>query len=200
MALEAPISAEQAVVTHLRGIGMPNMRASYRAVMTEEAWARFLDGLDEDLRRLMTQPVSPQAWIPFEQIFQLRQAFQAFTKHSSSYLRGRMAADSMFHENDSGLMVPKGDLVETLRTLPDLVSFTLKGGLMVLDHLLPGNAAYSLWGIFYYPEYPSEFGLGFFKELMVLQGARQPEVRYLPPERDSYRHRYLFEWDPDEHG
>ncbi len=185
MAHVAPITREEAVVTHLRGAGLSNLRMTYRAMMSEEVWERFLNSLEPALIDLLLHPVGPETWVPFERIIALRKQVIHFTSLRGSSQRGRMTAQAMVEEKDTSIPLQPGDLEGTLRRLPELVNLRHKGGLMVLDQLIPYRAQYSFWAIFPYPEYPSEFGVGFFEQLLLLQGAKNPHVGYLPPEGDD---------------
>jgi hypothetical protein len=195
MANGAPISREEAVVTHLRGYGFSNLRMTYQAMMTEEVWHRFLGTLEPRLAELLLHPVGPEVWVSFELVMALRAEVIRATSLRGSSQRGRMTAQSLVEKGASPFPIQPGNLEDTLTHLPELVTYSHKGGLMTLDQLIPCRAQYSYWGIFPYPEYPSEFGVGFFEQLLLLQGAKNPHVGYIPPEGDDFRHRYLFHWE-----
>jgi hypothetical protein len=194
MSQDAPISRDKAVVSHIRGPGMANLRTTYRALLTEASWEAFLAFLEPDLRTLLVGDVGEETWVALERIMALRAALARFSPYNVTYQRGSMTAEAMSGEGAPSTHFRIGDLEEALRRLPDVVNHNHRGGLMTLDLFLPQRAEYSYYGIFPYPEYPREFGVGFFERLLRLQGAQQPQVEYQAPEGDGYRHRYRFTW------
>lgn len=190
------VSREEAQVTHIRGPGMPLLRATMLASLPEERLARLRQGLSPEGLAFITAPVPEMTWVPLPVVLEVEAAFLAQSEVDPFHSHGILMAQRMLDGRFEGLFLSWMGPRAFLRILPVVWSRFNRGGLLQLDQLGECEAALTLWADYPTPIFVAKVVPAFAGEALRRLGAEGATVTYEAPGAGdpSWMHRYRVAW------
>lgn len=190
------VSREDAQVTHVRGPGMPLLRAAMLASLPEEKVLRLRADLRGEALAFLDHPVPDSQWIPLPVVLQVEAAFLAHSEMDPFPAHGALMAHRMLENGLEGMFLGWMGFRAFLRLLPVAWSRYNRGGRVHLDLLAEQEAAFTLWADYPTPWFVARVLPSYAATALRRLGASRAEVEYLPPGpgEPSWRHRYRITW------
>ncbi len=190
------VTRDQARVTHVRGPGMPLLRATMLAALSEDRQQRLMEGLGPAARAFMAAAARESDWIPVPVVLELEGAFLAMSNLDPFPAHGGLMAQRMLEGRLEGLFLNWMGHRAFLRILPLVWNRFNRGGVLDLEYLDDGGAALTLWADYPTPIFVARVIPAFAEESLKRLGAKGLKLEYQAPgpEDPSWKHRYLVTW------
>jgi len=190
------VTREAAHVSHIRGPGMPLLRATMLATLSEERQARLRAGLSPEGLAFITRPVAESEWVPLPVVLEVEAAFLALSDVDPFHSHGILMAQRMLDGRFEGLFLSWMGPRAFLRILPVVWSRFNRGGVLHLEHIGECEATLVLWADYPTPIFVAKVVPAFAGEALRRLGAEGASVAYEPPGPDepAWKHRYRATW------
>ena len=192
----AAITREQAHVSHIRGPGMPLLRATMLASLSEAKQARLRAELSPEGRAFLAQPMPESQWVPLPVVIEVEAAFLRLSDYDPFPTHGLLMAQRMLDGRLEGLLLGWMGPRAFLRVLPVVWSRFNRGGVLQLDHIGESEATLVLWADYPTPTFVSRVVPAFAGEALRRLGAEDARVDYEAPgpSDPSFRHVFRARW------
>lgn len=193
-----PISEAEARITHVRGAGFSNLRATLKVALFGGRWDLLLERLSPPARALLERPPALEEWIDTSLLLEIHLAQQDLPHSDTRKVRGELNAEEEMKRWNLIAEGPGADPRALLLRFPMMWPENSRGGCVTIDSLSNGQGEMSVWGIFPYPEYLRDVAPAWIRQAISMAGARDAKVDHLGPGPDDpyYRHRYWLKWTP----
>jgi hypothetical protein len=188
--LPSPISEHHARARHVRGPGVPLLRATWRATLPEEAWQALRSEVDAPTRAFLDAPPDVDTWVSLEVLAQAAEAYRRAASMGLSRIQGSLTADEFADHAHTEYTSPEA----LLDAMPSIWRHYYDGGVAQVTQRGAGTAEISIWVILPYAPWLSELFPAWFRQSLEACGCTGVEVHYVPPEPGGYRHRYQLRW------
>lgn len=193
------VSREEAQVTHIRGPGMPLLRAAMLATLPVAKVDALRTELQGEALAFLDHPVAEAQWVPLPVVLEVEAAFLALSEVDPFPAHGALMAHRMLENGLEGMFLNWMGYRTFLRLLPLAWSRYNRGGRVELDLLGEREAAITLWADYPTPYFVARVLPSFARAALVRLGAPGAEVVYLPPGpgEPGWRHRYRITWQAE---
>lgn len=190
------VTHAEAQVSHIRGPGMPLLRATMLATLSETRQAALRAHLSPEGLAFMATPVAESEWVPLPVVYEVEAAFLALADVDPFPSHGTLMAQRMLEGRLEGLLLSWMGPRAFLRILPLVWSRFNRGGVLHLDHLGEAGATLTLWADYPTPNFVAKVVPAYSREMLRRLGAVDPTVTYRPPspEEPTWMHRYEVGW------
>lgn len=190
------VTREDAQVSHIRGPGMPLLRATMLATLSEARQAELQARLSPEGQAFMAAPVAESEWIPLPVVLEVEAAFLALSEFDPFPSHGILMAQRMLDGRLEGLLLGWMGHRAFLRILPRVWSRFNRGGTLHLDFLGDSEATLTLWADYPTSIFVAKVVPAYAGEMLRRLGAEQATVVYEPPgDGDpSWKHCYRVSW------
>ncbi len=190
------VSREEAQVTHVRGPGMPLLRAAMLATLPEGKVHQLRTRLQGEALAFLDHPVPESQWVPLPVVLEVEAAFLALSEVDPFPAHGALMAHRMLENGLEGMFLGWMGYRAFLRLLPLAWSRYNQGGRATLDLLADQEAAFTLWADYPTPWFVARVLPSYVGTALRRLGAPGAEVQYLPPGEGEpgWRHRYRVTW------
>lgn len=190
------VTHEEAQVSHIRGPGMPLLRATMLATLSEAKQAELRARLSPEALAFMAAPVAESEWVALPVVFEVEAAFLALADIDPFPSHGILMAQRMLDGRLEGLLLSWMGHRAFLRILPRVWSRFNQGGVLHLDHLGETEATLTLWADYPTSIFVAKVVPAYAREMLRRLGAEDPAVNYEPPGsgEPSWMHRYRVGW------
>ncbi len=190
------VTREEAQVSHIRGPGMPLLRATMLATLSEGRQADLHERLSPEGQAFMAAPVAESDWIPLPVVLEVEAAFLSLSDFDPFPSHGILMAQRMLDGRLEGLLLSWMGHRAFLRILPRVWNRFNRGGILHLDELGECEATLTLWADYPTPIFVAKVVPAYAGEMLRRLGAEEATVAYEPPGAGdpSWRHRYRVQW------
>lgn len=189
---EGFLSAAEAQVTHFRGPMARMVRNALRRGAGEEAWARMLQGLDAEAQRLGSEDAELSDWVPVAPVVAWANAFREAMGPTPL---GRDLIEQLLDDAHPWIQKTLGPTM-AVEALPRLIRHYNRGGELVVESVVPGEAVLDLWAHLAYPGWHDHLIPAAMARTVERCGGRDVAIAMLPPGPldPPFRHRFRLTW------
>ncbi len=185
-----PISEHHARARHVRGPGVPLLRATWRATLPEEAWNALRWEVDEPTRAFLDAPPDADTWVSLDLLAQAAEAYRRAAAMGLSRLQGSLTANEFADHAHTDYTSPE----ELLDAMPSIWRHYYDGGVAQVTQRSAGKAEISIWVILPYAPWLTDLFPAWFRQSFEACGCREVNVQYFAPDPGDYCHRYRLRW------
>ncbi len=173
-----PPPLESLRIRKLRGPGVPLLRHTWRASVSEETWNDLLNSTATDVRAFLQRPPDPTQWVDAELLQLVTAIFQQHAKEGLIALQAKMAAETMM---DPGRGPSPVASVEALvQNFSSLWPNYFEGGRAGAERKGPQAAQFQMWAHFE-GAWLFQFLRAWLLQIMRSLGHTEVMVTYQPP-------------------